>query len=145
MGAGVTVLAIALAGVFCVLSLLHIGWALGIRFGGAAAVPERPDGRPALRPGPASALVVSVLLLVAALLVTQRVGLGRSWIPDALVVPGCWLLSAAFVLRAIGEFRYVGVFKRVRGTAFARMDTRWYSPLAFVLGIGAALIASHGI
>ena len=139
-----TLLAIGMAVVFCVLSLLHVTWAVGIPVGHAAAIPEREDGAPTFRPGPASTFAVAGLLFVAALLVTQRVGLGRGLIPAALVVPGCWVLAAAFVLRAVGEFRYVGFFKRVRGTAFARMDTRYYSPLALLLGIGAAVVAYYG-
>jgi len=138
------VLAVALAAVFCVLSLLHVGWAVGIRAGHGQAIPERADGQPVFRPGAAATFAVAGLLFVAALLVTQRVGLGRDLIPAALVVPGCWVLSAAFVLRSIGEFRYVGFFKRVRGTPFARMDTRYYSPLALLLGVGAALVAYYG-
>jgi len=140
----VTLLAVGLALVFCVLSLLHVGWVLGFRIGGAEAIPERPDGEPLFRPGPLATLTVAMLLFVAALLVTQRVGLGRALIPAALVVPGCWTLAAAFVLRAIGEFRYVGFFKRVRGTAFARLDTRYFTPLAFALGLGAGIVALGG-
>lgn len=139
-----TLLAGGMAVVFCILSLLHVAWAVGIRVGQGTAIPERETGGPVFRPGPASTFAVAGLLFVAALLVTQRVGLGRGWIPPALVVPGCWALSAAFTLRAIGEFRYVGFFKRIRTTAFARMDTRYYSPLALLLAIGAGLIASYG-
>jgi len=139
-----TLLAIGMAVVFCVLSLLHVTWAVGIPVGHAAAIPEREDGAPTFRPGPASTFAVAGLLFIAALLVTQRVGLGRGWIPAALVGPGCWALAAAFVLRAVGEFRYVGFFKRVRTTAFARMDTRYYSPLALLLGLGAGLVAYYG-
>jgi len=144
MHTGIVILARLLALIFCAVSLFHIAWALGIRIGGAHALPERPDGSLALQPGPASALAVAGLLFLAALLVTQRVGLGRELLPAALVSPGCWVLSAAFILRAIGEFRYVGFFKRVRGTAFARMDTRYYSPLALLLGVGTAILASGG-
>jgi hypothetical protein len=43
--------------------------------------------------------------------------------------------------RAVGDFRLVGFFKTVRGSTFARMDTRLYSPLCVLLGIGMALIA----
>ncbi len=137
-----TLLAIGLALVFGALSLLHVAWAVGIRVGRGTAIPEREDGAPTFRPGPASTFAVAGLLFVAALLVTQRVGLGRGWIPAALVVPGCWVLAAAFILRAIGEFRYVGFFKRVRSTAFARMDTRYYSPLALLIGLSAAFLAA---
>jgi hypothetical protein len=49
------------------------------------------------------------------------------------------------LLRAVGEFRYVGLFKRVRGTKFAVLDTFVYSPLCLLLGAGVALVAfQHG-
>lgn len=141
---GVTlVVAAVLAVAFCVLSLLHVGWALGWRAGKVQVLPER-DGAPLFRPGPLSTLAVAAVLFLAALIVTQRAGLGREWLPAALVGPGCWGVSVALVLRAIGEFRYVGFFKRVRDTAFARMDTRMYSPIALLLGVGAGLVARWG-
>jgi hypothetical protein len=43
--------------------------------------------------------------------------------------------------RAVGDFRYVGFFKRVRDSRFATLDTRVYSPLCFVLAAGVAFIA----
>jgi len=138
---GATLIATGLAASFCVLSLLHIGWALGPRSGRVQVLPER-DGAPLFRPGPLSTLAVAAVLFLAALLVTQRAGLGRELLPPALVAPGCWGVSVALVLRAVGEFRYVGFFKRVRDTAFARMDTRLYSPLALLLGVGAGYVAS---
>jgi len=136
-------LAALIAVVFCLLSLLHIGWAVGFRAGTWQVLPER-DGAPLFQPGPLSTLAVAALLFVAALLVTQRAGLGRELLPAALVEPGCWTVSVALVARAIGEFRYVGFFKRVRQTAFARMDTRLYSPLAFLLGVGTGMVALLG-
>jgi hypothetical protein len=48
--------------------------------------------------------------------------------------------------RAIGEFKYVGFFKRVRGSRFARRDTLLYSPLCLWLAAGVAFVAwQHGI
>ncbi|MGH7512651.1 MAG: DUF3995 domain-containing protein [Gemmatimonadales bacterium] len=52
-----------------------------------------------------------------------------------------WAVAAAFLQRAIGDCRYVGLFRRVHGTPFARWDARLYTPLALGLGIGAAVIA----
>jgi hypothetical protein len=52
-----------------------------------------------------------------------------------------WLaiaMAGAFGLRAVGEFRLVGFFKRVKGTRFARMDTLVYSPLCALLSLGTA-------
>ena len=51
--------------------------------------------------------------------------IGPSWVPRF----GIWVLAAVFALRAIGDFRYIGIFKRVRGTRFARNDSLYFSPL----------------
>jgi hypothetical protein len=48
---------------------------------------------------------------------------------------------AVFGLRAIGDFRYLGFFKRVTGTRFARADTLIYSPLCAGLAAMAAVVA----
>ena len=47
--------------------------------------------------------------------------------------------------RAIGEFRYVGFFKRVVGSRFATLDTFVYSPLCLALAIGVALVARDSV
>jgi catechol 2,3-dioxygenase-like lactoylglutathione lyase family enzyme len=46
-----------------------------------------------------------------------------------------------FLLRAVGDFRLVGFFKRVRGTPFARWDTRLFSPLCVALGLASLWVA----
>ena len=136
-----TGLAIALVAAFDLLCLMHLYWAAGGRAGNLQVLPERTDGTPLFTPGPASTLVVAALLAAAGLLVAQRAGILPGPFPPGLVRLGCWCVSGALLLRAVGEFRYVGFFKRVRGTAFARMDTLLYSPLALLLGVGAGYLA----
>lgn len=51
--------------------------------------------------------------------------------------------AAVLVLRAVGDFRLVGFFKRIRGSRFARLDTLLYSPLCFALGAALALMAAR--
>lgn len=139
----VTLVAALVAIVFGLISLLHIGWATGLGTDRWQAIPER-DGTPVFRPGPLATLGVAALLFLAALLVTQRAGLGRELLPPAIVGPGCWVVALALVARSVGEFRYVGFFKRVRDSQFARLDSRLYSPLALLLGLGAGLVAWYG-
>src|SRR3954465_5609785 len=124
-------------------ALLHVYWALGGQWGARSAVPEL-DGEPVLRPGPFSTLAVAALLLLAAALVLGRSGAGPRLFPSILNAWGSWAVAVAFVARAIGEFRYVGFFKRRKGTRFAVLDTRFYSPLALTFGVGAAIIAVMG-
>ena len=62
-------------------------------------------------------------------------------------VPSSWTTWAAYALalaligRAIGDFRLVGFFKRVRGSNFARMDTAVYAPLCLLLGVAVFYVA----
>ena len=53
---------------------------------------------------------------------------------------GCDRDFAVTTVRAVGDRKYVGFFKRVRDTEFARRDSRIYSPLCLLLGLGAAAI-----
>jgi hypothetical protein len=53
---------------------------------------------------------------------------GRTWIEAAV-----WLCASAFSLRVIGDFRYVGLFKSIRGTRFAHYDTLVFTPLCLFL------------
>jgi hypothetical protein len=49
--------------------------------------------------------------------------------------------SLGLVARAIGEFKYLGFFKRVTGSKFARLDTLLYSPLCLLLAVGVTFVA----
>ncbi len=137
-------LSFIIASVFGGLSALHVYWAAGGRRGAAAAIPELEQGRPLFRPGPAITLVVAGLLAAAGAIVLLRVGVGPSLVPRLLVRYGAWGVALTLVARAIGDFNYIGFFKRRRATRFARMDNRLYSPLALALGVGAAVIAARG-
>ncbi|MES2318120.1 MAG: DUF3995 domain-containing protein [Pseudomonadota bacterium] len=55
-----------------------------------------------------------------------------------------WLsyaLAAGLFARGVGEFNYLGLFKRVRGSRFATLDTWVYSPLCLLLAAGVASVA----
>ena len=63
-----------------------------------------------------------------------------SWMPNWLSQWGLWVLAGLFLLRTIGDFRYVGFFKRVREGRFAHLDTRFYSPLCLLLCVNTVLL-----
>jgi hypothetical protein len=123
-----------LSGIFVALALLHFYWAAGGGGGLDGFVPSE-DGKPLLTPGPLASLLVGVALLAAALVVTCRAGMWCVGLPAPLARVGIWVIALLFALRAIGEFRYVGFFKRVRGSRFARRDTWIFSPLCVVIAV----------
>ena len=124
-----------------VLSVLHVYWGIRGVSARSIALPE-VNGSPAFVPSRASCFAVAGGLALAAALVLWR---GRVFpshpVPEWLVTAGALGVGCVFVLRAVGDFRLVGFFKRVRGSAFARWDTRLFSPLCLCLGIGSLWVA----
>ena len=64
-----------------------------------------------------------------------------SYLPVAPVRVLAFGLAITFAGRAIGDFRLVGLFKRVRGTGFAKLDTWIYAPLCLGLGVAIFFVA----
>ena len=138
----VLVLALVVATVLLLIAGLHVYWAAGGRWAASAVVPTQPAasgaGAPHFAPGPLATLAVAVALGLAAVIVLGRAGVLPRIGPDWGYRYGTWALGAVFVLRSVGDFRYVGAFKRVRATPFAVRDTRLYTPLC--AGLAAAVL-----
>ena len=126
--------------VFVALSAIHLYWAVGGRLGKVAAVPEL-KGRPAFVPSALSTFAVAIALALCSVLVAASAGLIVSPVPAPWVTWLAYLLATALVARAVGDFRLVGFFKRVRGTRFARLDNAIYAPLCLALGLGVFYVA----
>jgi len=122
--------------VLSTLSALHIYWALGGKVGLDKAVPTI-DGKPAFQPGTLLILVVASALLGCAY-VSLSLGFSHQLVlPYAHFAPYAgWGLAVMFAVRAIGDFKLVGFFKKIKGTVFATLDSRVYSPLCLVLSVG---------
>ena len=131
--------ALCLAGTFFLLAALHLVWIFRRASPGPKVIPS-VDGRPLFRPGPASTLAVALALAAAGIVSLWRIGLvdwGHPWIPQV----GIWVIAVLFLARAVGDFRHVGFFKRPTDSAFARLDTRFYSPLCLLVSLAAVGLA----
>ena len=133
-------MAAAVAIVLGLLALLHVYWAVGGVAARSLGVPE-VSGKPAFKPTRLATLAVAAALALAALLLLFRGGLLSSPLPPVLGNTGVFAVAAAFLLRAVGDFRLVGFFKRVRGTPFAAWDTRLFSPLSLGIGLASLWVA----
>jgi hypothetical protein len=122
----------AAAVMLSLLAVIHIYWAAGGKIGKAAAIPSR-DSEPLFTPTPFTTIIVAIALIAMAALNAAKIG----WIVipgiSEFVRNGIWITAGIFLLRAIGDFRYIGFFKRHRESRFAQLDTLLYSPLCLLL------------
>ena len=139
----IRILGILLAGIFAILSLLHLYWAAGGRFGGGAVIPTGCRRRRLFNPSPFGTILVAAALFAAMLVVLGRLKIWGAFVPGWIFYSGTWVIALLFLLRAIGDFRYVGFFKSVTDTNFARWDTILFSPLCLFIAVVAFLISRY--
>jgi hypothetical protein len=131
-----TIISISLFLVFTFLGGLHFYWALGGKWGLEAALPSNPNGNKVFIPNQASTIFVGFALMSMGIFILLKNN--PKWAEALPIFVNRWgLLGLAivFLLRALGDFRYAGFFKKIKGTTFANFDTKYYSPLCFLIGI----------
>ena len=127
--------------VFLLLAFIHLYWGFGGKWGAGAAVPtRRGSDKRTLNPGLFGCITVSLGLLAFGLFTLIKAGMIVSHLPSWLLNYGLWIISVIFLLRAIGEFTYVGFFKKVRDTKFAKYDTMFYTPLCLLIATLAVIL-----
>ncbi|MFN0204052.1 MAG: DUF3995 domain-containing protein [Bacteroidia bacterium] len=138
-----TIIAIIEISIFLLLSGIHFYWVFGGKWGTDAVFPTTDDTIKVAMPGIIPTLTVTLgLLFFGFIVLANAVNLGiefPKWI-HFLLNYGLWVIAGIFIVRAIGEFNYVGFFKKIKHTKFAVNDTKYYSPLCFIIGILALIL-----
>jgi hypothetical protein len=134
------ILSLTLFSIFLVLSSIHVYWAFGGRWGYDAALPTTKEHEKIMNPRFLECIVVGSGLLGFGLIVLQKgeILVLLQW--KCLNLYGLWIIIFIFLARAIGEFKYVGFFKKVKNTPFGQLDTKFYSPLCFLISILAIIL-----
>lgn len=138
-----TAIAWAESFIFVLLAVLHLFWASGGRWGFEKSLPVNESGERIMNPKKRDSLIVGVGLLFFALFYWLKAKGIALDLPGWVMMVAGWLIPTVFFLRAIGDFKYVGFFKKLRGTDFGVRDTRIYSPLCLFLGIGGFYVAFY--
>jgi membrane protease YdiL (CAAX protease family) len=133
MVAGITMIC---AAILLFAAGFHLYWGCGGRVGSAVALPQRADGTRVFQPSPAGAILVALFLVGVLVLVLALAGVASLPIPPRWLRIGAMLLSMLFLARALSWYRYVGFFKSIRNTRFAKYDTWMYCPLCLLLSLG---------
>ena len=128
-----TIVACVLGIIFASIAGLHAYWAGGGGWAAAAALPKHPDGKPVFQPGPVACVAVALGLFGFAYVCLAHVALVPPLFLAGRTKLLLLLISGVFGLRMIGDFRFVGLFRRIHPTDFSRMDRLFYTPLCGTL------------
>lgn len=129
------ILSILLSILFFGLGLIHFNWVVGGEFGFIASLPTKENGEKLFTPRKIDSAIVGIVLTAFGCFYLIKTGLIENFLPERVFAYNGWIISIIFLLRAIGEFKYVGFFKRIKQTDFGKLDTKLFSPLCLVIGI----------
>ena len=131
----ITLITILNTSILSLLGLLHLYWAYGGRWGFAEALPTNEQGERVLNPKKMDSTIVGIGLSIFAIYLLWYGDVVSLNLPWWVLEYGIWVIIIVFSLRAIGDFKYIGLFKKIRHTEFAGRDTRYYTPLCLWLSL----------
>ena len=134
------ILSILLSLIFIVLAIIHFNWVLGGAFGFDASLPTNANGKRVLNPSKIDSAIVGLGLTVFACFYIYKLGFIKYQLPNWISIFGSWIIPAIFLLRAIGDFKYIGFFKRIHATKFSKLDTNFFSPLCLIISVVGIVI-----
>ncbi|WBF54835.1 DUF3995 domain-containing protein [Lysinibacillus sp. JK80] len=135
------ILSIVAVGLLWLMSILHIYWAFGGRWGTEAVIPMKEGSQQAVfTPRKWGTLFVAMLLMLASGIILVQGGFMPSFQASIFSKVGSIVCALVFLLRAIGDFKYVGIFKTIKHSTFAQNDSKWYSPLCLFLSFVYVLV-----
>lgn len=126
---------------FIMLSFVHVYWAMGGNLGSNGSIPTLNDGTPVYKPGIVGTFAVAAALGSFAFIIIGNLDLYDEYIPPVLIRYTTICIGVLFLLRAMGDFKYMGFFKKTKGTLFSKNDSRYYTPLCLFIGISCIAIA----
>ncbi|MEP5612785.1 MAG: DUF3995 domain-containing protein [Cyclobacteriaceae bacterium] len=129
--------------IFALLSLIHLNWGFGGDWGFDKSLPTTAEGKRVLNPKSRDSMIVGVGLFFFSMFYMIKAEIIFIDLPPLVVSTVGWLIPIVFLLRAMGDFKYIGFFKKLTSTDFASRDTRLYSPLCLFIGVNGVLIALH--
>ncbi len=124
---------------FVAIASIHFYWAFGGQWGIDSALPKSVDGERMLSPGPLATIIVGLGLLLFGALFLIKLNILDLAIPEVVSNYGLWGIGGIFALRALGDFRYVGFFKKIKNTSFAKKDSMFFIPLCLFFSFAAVL------
>ncbi len=119
--------------IFIGVAVIHYYWVFGGKLGIDVALPELEQTREkAFVPGKFATFVVATLFLSIGI-IYFIIGFKVESFFLVYKLYFLYALSAITFIRAVGDFKYVGFFKKVKHSKFAEYDTKYFSPLCLAI------------
>lgn len=116
------------------LGSFHVYWLVGGTWGLDRVFPTKGNEPTTFSIPKFATLIVALGLFLFGGLYLLKSGLVAVQVPS-WVSYAYWFIPAIFMVRAIGEFKYVGFFKKIKDTKFAKADTKLFAPLCLGIGV----------
>jgi hypothetical protein len=134
------ILSILLSVILFGLGMIHFNCVIGGKFGFAESLPTKESGERVLNPKRIDSAIVGFGLTAFGIFYLFKSGLIQYNLPEWIMNFGSWIIPLIFLMRAGGEFKYVGFFKKVKKTYFGKLDTKFFSPLCLIIGLAGIII-----
>lgn len=131
----VSTLSILLFIIFLILASIHLYWVFGGKWGLKNAIPTKEKSTDVnFKPSNIATLIVALVLFSFACFYFIQTNLISYRLPKwtRFIL---WFLPSIFLLRAIGDFKYVGFFKKITSTLFAKWDRILFTPLCLIISL----------
>lgn len=135
-----TIMSTVLFAIFTALSLIHFYWFFGGKWGLKKVIPTKENHTSMLSVPKFATIIVALVLLLFGLVYLVKSGLFNIQPLYLVTNYGGWIIPSIFILRAIGDFNYVGFFKKIKNTEFAKADSKRFIPLCMTIGILGILV-----
>lgn len=134
------ILSLVLLFTFLTLGAIHFYWAFGGEWAIKNAIPTKIENENSgFRPPASATLLVGIVLIIFACFYFFQTNFIVLELPKWTYY-FLWILPTLFLIRAIGDFKYVGFFKSIKTTLFSKWDTNLYSPLCLAITVVGFII-----
>ncbi len=114
---------------------VHIYWAMGGKMASLTVLPQLSSEKLVFKPSSFMTFIVAISFYIMSFIFVNAAGFFEVSIlknnQNVILI----FLGIVVLIRAIGDFKYVGFTKKIKGTPFSINDTKYYSPLCLLISI----------
>lgn len=128
------------AAILFFLGAFHFYWAMGGKWATDVVVPTKPTGEKLFNTSVLSCVLVGGGLWLMSFVHVANASL--IFVNTTLSIGhyATLAMGVIFLARFIGDFKWVGIFKKVKSTSFAKNDTLYYTPLCLFLSVSSFVL-----